>query len=227
MPMSIPEKVRSLVKDISLRTGIYDNLFFRVYSCMLEPKQLVYLIECIIKVGNTSGCIVEAGCAHGATTVFLKKFIDGESMRREYFALDTFSGFVRAHTEYEVSVRGKPKNISKHFTENKKVWFDKSMNIHRLTGVKSIQVDVTRFDFNSISPIAFCLLDVDLYKPIKDALPKIYAAMAPGGIIVVDDCKPQALWDGALQAYEEFVRERSWPSEIAADRLGVIRVPKS
>ena len=97
------------------------------------------------------------------------------------------------------------------------------MALHDIKRVKSVQCDVTKFDFAAISPIAFCLLDVDLYKPIKDVLPKIYAAMAPGGIIVVDDCQPSNIWDGALQAYDEFVEQKGLPREIAVEKLGIIR----
>ena len=63
---------------------------------------------------------------------------------------------------------------------------------------------------------------MDLYKPIKDVLPKIYSAMSPGGIIVVDDCKPANLWDGAVLAYEEFLQNRALPKEIVAEKLGII-----
>ena len=191
---------------------------------MYEPHQLVSLTECIKSVHDVPGCVVEAGCAYGATTVFLNKFIKSEGIERAYYAIDTFSGFVDEHAEYEIQNRNKPAVIKEYFTENKKEWFDKSIRLHDIKCVKSVECDVTKFDFSAIEPIAFCLLDVDLYKPIKDVLPKIYAAMSPGGIIVVDDCKPADLWDGALRAYGEFLQEKALPSEIVADKLGIIRV---
>jgi len=48
--------------------------------------------------------------------------------------------------------------------------------------------------------------------------------MSPGGIIVVDDCKATELWDGTLQAYEEFVQQKGFPKEITAEKPGIIRV---
>jgi hypothetical protein len=51
--------------------------------------------------------------------------------------------------------------------------------------------------------------------------------MSPGGIIVVDDCTPGELWDGALQAYEEFVREENLSNEIAADKLDIVRAQEA
>lgn len=46
--------------------------------------------------------------------------------------------------------------------------------------------------------------------------------MAKGGIVVVDDCEQGRLWDGALQAYEEFVGERGIAGEVVAGKLGVL-----
>jgi O-methyltransferase len=190
---------------------------------MNEPKQLVFLTEYVRAAGSVPGCFVEAGCAYGATTVFLNKFMNGEGIERDYYAIDTFSGFVDEHVEHETRNRSKPVSLKNHFTENTKAWFDRSMILHGVKRVKSVESDVTKFDFSAVAPIAFCLLDVDLYKPINDVLPKIYRAMSPGGIIVVDDCKAAELWDGALQAYEDFVRQKGLSNEITAEKLGIIR----
>jgi hypothetical protein len=45
-----------------------------------------------------------------------------------------------------------------------------------------------QLSFETLRPIAFCLLDIDLYQPTRDVLPHLYDALAPGGMIVVDDC---------------------------------------
>lgn len=223
--MSLSRKIQAVIKDVSLKTGVYNQLFFKVYPYMFEPKQLVFLTEAVKAVTDVPGCFVEAGCAFGATTVFLNKCMAGEGMSRDYYAIDTFSGFVDAHADHEIAKRGKPGSIRTQFAVNKKAWFDRSMLLHGAGHVRSVESDVTAFDFAAIAPIAFCLLDVDLYLPIKDVLPKIYRAMSPGGIIVVDDCKPAGLWDGALLAYEEFVGGMSLPKEIVAEKLGIVRAP--
>jgi hypothetical protein len=99
------------------------------------------------------------------------------------------------------------------------------MAVHGLKRVKSIECDATQFDLSSVAPTAFCLIDVDLYIPVKDLLPKVFSRMSSGGIIVVDDCQPDQMWDGALQAYREFARERNLSTEIVAEKLGVVRFP--
>jgi len=196
---------------------------------MYKPTQLIFLTECIKSVYNVPGSFVEAGCAYGATTVFLNKFMNDENMEREYYVIDTFSGFKKEHVDYEVKRAEKSPALQSRllssFSENRKSWFDRTMELHDVHLAKSIEKDISEFDFATLAPIAFCLLDVDLYIPIRASLPRIFAAMSPGGILIVDDCQPNELWDGALQAYEEFIKENGMPREIACDKLGIVRVP--
>lgn len=59
----------------------------------------------------------------------------------------------------------------------------------------SIECDPAEFDFASVGPIAFALLDVDLYVPMAAVLPKLYENLSPGGMILVGDCMAHAHWD--------------------------------
>jgi O-methyltransferase len=218
--------IRTIIKDISLKTGRNRQLF-GLYPYMFSPAQLIFLADCVTSVSDVPGSFVEVGCAYGATTVFLNKYMNdnAELAERNYYAIDTFQSFVAKHADYEIQNRGKPPSIKKRFKENKKAWFDKSMVVHGLKRVKSIECDATQFDLSRVAPIAFCLIDVDLYIPIKDLLPKVFSAMSSGGIIIVDDCQPDQMWDGALQAYQEFTRERNLPAEIVLEKLGIVRLP--
>lgn len=212
----------SLYRDLSMWTGINSRSTFGVYSYMFDPRQLRFLMDCVQDTAKIPGCCVEAGCARGETTAFLRKWMDVQGIKKDYFALDTFSGFTRNDAEYEIKSRRKPINIQFEFSMNKREWFDYSMKLSNVTGVRSIQVDVSDFNFADISPISFCLLDVDLFLPTKKCLPRIYDNMSSGGIIVVDDCEPEKLYDGALQAYEEFVADIGVPKKIEFGKLGVI-----
>ena len=195
---------------------------------MYGPTELVFLTECITSASSVPGSFVEVGCGYGATTVFLNKFMNEKNIKRNYYALDTFSGFEKEHVDYEIRERGKSPKIKSMlqstFTDNKQSWFDKTMLLNGVNRVKSIAKDATRFDFSTIAPIAFCLLDIDLYIPMKESLPKIYDVMSPGGVLIVDDCWKIDEWDGALQAYEEFIGSRCISREIVCGKLGVIRV---
>ena len=59
-------------------------------------------------------------------------------------------------------------------------------------------------DFEPYKEISFCLIDVDLMRPVATSLKEIAPRMAAGGIIVVDDCTPNRKYDGADQADDEF-----------------------
>jgi O-methyltransferase len=210
------------LKEFSLANFLLRRKTF-AYPFMFTPQQLVFLADCVERAVTVPGCIVEAGCAYGATTVFLNMFMRDIGCNKPYVAIDTFSGFKPEHVAYEVSERGKPKRLGGAFSRNDKSWLEYSLKAASIGSVRIIQGDVTTFDFASLGPIAFCLLDVDLYIPIRDSLPKILAGLSPGGTIVVDDCRSANNWDGALQAYQEFCAARGSPEEIVCGKLGLVR----
>ena len=46
--------------------------------------------------------------------------------------------------------------------------------------------------------------------------------MVPGGIIMVDDVKDNNMWDGAYQAFNEFVKSNSYKYRIVGNKCGII-----
>jgi SAM-dependent methyltransferase len=220
---SFKRAVRGLCIEASMRTGVFDRSIFSVYNYMFSPSQLIFLTQCLTETRHVAGCCIEIGCAQGRTTAFLRKFMDESGIKKSYYALDTFSGFISEHVDYEVNQRSKNRDINRVFVTNKKKWFDYSLGISGVHSVESIECDATKFEFDRLGPIAFALLDVDLYLPMVDILPKLYRNLSPGGIILVDDCMPHELWDGALAAYEEFVSARGIEHNIVVEKIGIIR----
>lgn len=152
--------------------------------------------------------------------------MDAQNIQKDYYAIDTFSGFVPEDIEFEVANRGKTKGLFTGWKGNKKKWFDVAMRENKITRVCSIETDVNKFDLRTIGPLSFSLLDVDLYRPMKKALLELYEVLSPGGIIIVDDCDPSSLrCDGSDQAYREFMKERNQTERMIYGKLGVIRKP--
>lgn len=192
------------------------------YPYMYKPRQLEELSNQLLAT-KCEGAVVEVGCNQGWTTCYLVEAMREAGVQRSYICIDTFSGFLKSDMDFEREKRGKDETYEAEFVVNDKKWLDTSMQRAGYTNVSSFQTDASCFDYTSLGPIAFCLLDVDLYLPIKRSLPAIYSCLAKGGVIVVDDCEDNCKWDGAFQAYSEFCQERGMERNVVFRKLGIIR----
>jgi O-methyltransferase len=212
------------VREVAFRTGLHRLLFYR-YEYMFRPSELAFLVSCLSRTCGLTGPIVEIGCAAGHTTVFLNKHLDDLADPRDYICIDTFAGFTPEDVAVEVG-RGKDPGSYVHlFRSYRKKWFDQTMRNNDVSRVRSIEADVNSFDFTMLRDISFCLIDVDLMRPVVRSLEEVYPRMAPGGIVVVDDCRPDDRFDGARAGYLEVVERHRLPVNIRSDRLGLIEVP--
>ena len=200
----------SVLKKIRKEIAWYSPLrkyFFPRYRHMFSAPQLCFMCQAIWQTRNLRGDIAEIGVSGGATTLFLNNYLKSTGIMRTYYAIDTFAGFTKHDVQYEREQRGKTSiSFRTGFEVNKKKWFE--WTVRKLKNVKVIQADVNKINLRELGPLSFCLLDVDLYRPMKKALPELYNALLPGGIIIVDDCDPSNYrWDGSDQAYKEFMEE--------------------
>ncbi|GLQ52537.1 hypothetical protein GCM10010872_39860 [Dyella flava] len=216
-------RIAKILKETQFNSPLR-RYFFPRYAYNFTPPQLGFLCQCIEDTRDVDGAIAEVGCFDGSATVFLNKYMDAKGIEKDYFAIDTFAGFVAEDVRVEVDDRGKNRSMYNGFQSNKQKWFDGTMAQNGITRVRSIQADVNEYDLTSLKKLSFCLLDVDLYRPIKKSLHELYEILSPGGIIVIDDCDPSnAFWDGADQAYKEFMDEKNESRRIVHNKLGVIR----
>jgi O-methyltransferase len=198
---------------------------FPEHRFQFSVHQLCFLCKCLSDTKNIEGNIAEIGCEYGHTTVFLNNYVnDLVGKDRTYFAIDTFSGFTESDVSFEVENRFKGQLHYDDFRENHKEWFERAMEINGAARVKVIEADINDFNLRSLGPLSFVLLDVDLYRPTKKALPELYDMLCPGGILIVDDCNPtQIKWDGAYQAYIEFIESINATPRIVHHKLGLVR----
>lgn len=218
-------RVRSLARRAPFRIVRPSPPIHR-YFYNFRPPQLCFLCACLEEIRDVPGSIAEVGCAQGQTAVFLNLYMEFRQIEKPYIAVDTFSGFVPEDVAFEIEHRGKPPGLIAGFENNRKEWFDESMRANGIRRVQSIQADVNRLDLTSLGPLALCLLDVDLYRPMSKALRELYEVLSPGGLLVVDDCDPANVrWDGADQAYREFTVSRGLPYQVVHGKLGLVRKP--
>jgi O-methyltransferase len=217
--------VKKIIKEILFASPLRKNYFPRYYY-NFEAPQLCFLCECIENTKDVPGSVAEVGCQNGATPVFLNKYMNAQQIEKEYYAVDTFSGFVSDDVKYEIANRGKGRSLFTSFQVNSKKWFDGTMDLNGIKRVKSIQADVNKYDLAALAPLSFVLLDVDLYRPMKKSMKDLYRALSPGGIMIVDDCTINNIrYDGSDQAYKEFVQEIDQPVRVVHGKLGVINKP--
>ena len=210
--------VRSLLWYTPLR-----RLAFYHYWYNFTPEQLSFLVNCINQTREVPGDIFEVGCASGHTTCFLNQHLQSAGIAKDYYCIDTFDGFTRQDTTYEVTVRGKhPKHLG-GFRSNSLKWFKYTLELNSCERVHCVQTDVQNYDFTL--PISFCLLDVKLYQPTRIALEKSWPMISPGGMIVVGECKPGTSFDGAFHAYEEFTKAQEIRPRYVLGNLGVLEKP--
>ncbi|MBX2834521.1 MAG: TylF/MycF family methyltransferase [Micavibrio sp.] len=195
------------------------------YPYMFTPAQMLTLCDFALRAADKKGAFVEIGCAYGNTTIFLNKLFQDHALNVDYHVIDTFSGFTPEDVDYEIEGRKlKPSvNMQYVFSDNDPTWFKEKMDYNGVD-LAIHQSDIVKFDFSKIENIAFCLFDVDLYKPTAAVLPTLYEKLVPGGVLVIDDCdKDDPNWNGAYQAYMEFIKEKGLPENIMNRKLGIIQ----
>jgi O-methyltransferase len=191
---------------------------------MNSPSELLELTKQLLSV-QAPGTAIEVGCNQGWTTCFLVEALIERGVKREYVCIDTFSGFTREDLEFEYEAREKaPGLYDGLFSINDPEWLKAAISHAGYPNVSVRKADAATFDYRTIGPIAFAFVDLDLYRPVRASLERILPNMAPGGVIVVDDCNStDTLWDGAYHAYSEVCREHNIESEIICQQLGIIR----
>lgn len=224
------QKLVFWLKRLQFLTPLRSQMVHR-HDYFFWPVELAFLCEQIEKSLQGGGVALEVGCAQGATTAFLNKHLQWarqyNGLRNDvrYICLDTFSGFTRDDVRYEKEHRGKSGPHYHSYRINSPEWFKGMLEVNQIEGVTVEQGNAATFDYRSLGSIGFCLLDVDLYLPTIAALPQIYEQLRPGGLIIVDDCAPAQVYDGAHQAYHEFVQKLGMEPEVHHRKFGIIRKP--
>ncbi len=204
----------------------FTNLANPKYDYNIEPAQLLELLTSIDNFASKThkSCIVEIGVARGMTTRFLSEHISLKNYNVEYYCIDTFSSFTDKDLNFEVKKRGKNTKELIGFAYNDyKKW---KINFKKFSFIKPIKHDCSTFDFSTIAPINLCFLDVDLYLPTKNTLNNIWDHMAINSTIIVDDVMDNNQWDGAYQAFMEFVNEKKLNYYLVGNKCGVIKKVK-
>lgn len=216
-------KILRLVKHSFFKLPLY-RYFLPVMKFDMSISQLNFILNTLDEI-KSDGAVVEIGVGGGATSIVINKFMEKMSVKRRFYAIDTFFGFTKEDILYEQNNRGKVDNYL-YYRSNSKEWYSKTLIAHGINNATVFKCDAKEFDYSSIGKLAFCLFDVDLFKPTEAVLPKLYELLVPGGVIIVDDCQSESsIYDGAGEAYRLFCAKNGFKEEVVFEKLGVIRKP--
>lgn len=225
---SIERSSKARAKSLLTRTEVGRRTLLPHYPYMFSPEQLWSLCQAAGSVARLGGAFAEVGVYEGCTTIFLNRYLEGLAEVGEppkYYCIDTFRGFTSQDIQVERQ-RGKTKDYAERFFFNSRECFQRTMQRNDLANTIVIQADAAAFDYESLPPLSFALIDVDLLRPVRAALLGCWNQLLPGGMVVVDDCDPAVgHWDGAYEAFVEFCNTNHLAIDIRHRKLGFISRP--
>ncbi len=187
----------------------------------LRPERLYAYLDALWKRRSIDGAIVEVGCYLGGTAAIAWQMLSRTGFEKRYVCVDTFGGFVGSHFERDVEL-GTPEGCRGLFADNSLEMVRRLLRHYGCERVELIQADVTRLSPERLpEKISVGLIDVDLEVPVYEALRRVVPRLAPGGVVLVDDCGPGDDYAGARAGYSRFAGERDLPEKYFMG-MGVI-----
>jgi O-methyltransferase len=204
-------RLRALTKRV-LQRYAPTQLYRRPVSS-LRPERLYAYLDALWKRRSLDGAVVEVGCYLGGTAAIAYQMLSRTGFEKTYVCVDTFGGFVDSQFERDVEL-GTPVNCRRHFADNSMEMVRRLLRYYGCERVELIQADVTRLSPERLPErISVGLIDVDLEVPVYEALSRVVPRLAPGGVVLVDDCGGADEYAGARSGYSRFVRERDLPEK--------------
>ncbi|MBN8965598.1 MAG: class I SAM-dependent methyltransferase [Rhizobiales bacterium] len=185
-------------------------LIYRYPPSVLAPERLYLYLHHLIETKNVPGAVVEIGCNLGGTAIMARRMLGRLGINKPYVCIDTFDGFVENQFAADVT-RGSPSKDQNLFSGNSRELVSRILQRHGCGDIRLIQGDVTVVPDAALPPqCSIVLLDVDLTEPTYVSLQRFWPRLAPGGVILVDDCQENASWKAQV-GYSRFCRENRLP----------------
>lgn len=189
---------------------------------MSSPSKMYHVLMELLHVirAGVPGHVVELGCHAGETTVQIRRLLDATGQRdRELHVYDSWQG-VPEPTSQDVPTDPDVIGFVKGTCECPREDFERRFT---LEGLPLPRVHSGWFgqipDEEYPSPIAFAFLDGDLYSSIMDSFAKIYAKLAVGARVVIDDYEWEPL-PGVKVACQDFLRDKPEREQRIEDYFG-------
>lgn len=171
-----------------------------------DRSKLLHLLSNLeeVLVEGVPGAVIEMGCEYGASSVFIRAMLDYYAPLREFHIYDSWQGLPPPTSE-DLDV---PMPLAAGMSSTTK---EKFVERFKAEGVVLPIIHSGWFreieDEAFPTPIAFALLDGDLYSSTMDGLKKFYHKLSVGARVVLDDYG----WErapGVRRACDDFLRDK-------------------
>ena len=185
---------------------IENNFYLRSDASRL--KKAVCHYEVFKKTIKVPGSIVECGVFKGTSLIRLLTYRDLlQQKRKKLYGFDPFGKFpkqlIQDDNKFALN-HDKVSGLGLKLKRLKKFLFNKKFKNFELIKGDVIKTLPNFLKKNTKLKISFLHLDMDVYKPTKFALEKLFKKVAKNGIVLIDD---YGYVKGATKATNEFVKD--------------------
>jgi O-methyltransferase len=185
-------------------------MIYRYPPFALQPERLYLFLHYLIETRAVPGPVVEIGCNLGGTAIIARRMMRGLGIDKPYICIDTFDGFIAEQFAVDEAL-GTPAEVHDLFSGNSKELVAKILRRHRCDDIELRQGDITTLPDEALpDKCSAVLVDVDLTEPTYAALKRLWPRMAPGGVMLIDDCPEDSGWKARI-GYSRFCRDHGVP----------------
>jgi len=180
---------------------LLDRHRFTEIPCSVDPVRLntVHALSREITLNNVEGSVAELGVFRGDFAGIINSFFPD----RTFYLFDTFEGFSKIDTGYDVSENYS--DPSSHFQDTSVDLVLSKMPHRDMCKIKKGYFPESTLGIDDI--FSFVSIDTDLYLPVYNGLVYFYERLSHNGYILVHDFNHK-YYSGAREAVMKFCRER-------------------
>jgi macrocin-O-methyltransferase TylF-like protien len=172
------------------------------------------IIQAIDASRPVAGDYLEIGVYKGSSAYVALDYMQRAGVKRRCFFLDTFSGF--DYAEAKTSSDAAWQNTHGEATyEGAKSFLSRFQVPHEVIKANIVTDPLPA----SITAVALCNIDVDMYEAVLAALNKVAPLVSAGGIIIAEDQGHTPLLLGAYAAVTEFLESTAGKSFVPVQLL--------